>query len=123
IGAGISLGMVLLYLAFSSPRSDPGEEYEPGVVAPVEADSRPDVGAEAVSRETGPFDDQSTIDTKSKRNPDSGQQSVSSEKPDTLRSAPVLAEKLGESGIGTVEKKTAEVPSNLPSSIKETSGD
>ena len=115
--------MVLLYLAFSSPRLDPGEEYEPGVVAPVEADSRPDVGAEAVSRETGPVDDQSTIDTKPKSAPDSGQQSVSLGKPEDARSAPVLAEKLGESGIGAVEKKTAEVPSNLPSNLKETSGD
>ena len=115
--------MVLLYLAFSSPRSDPGEEREPSVVAPLEVGSQPDTGGEAFFRETGPVDDQSTIDTKSKRNPDSGQQSVSSEKPDTLRSAPVLAEKQGESGIGTVEKKTAEVPSNLPSNLKETSGD
>ena len=115
--------MVLLYLAFSSPRSDPGEGFEPGVVVPVEAGSRPDTGAEAASRETGPFGDQSTIGANPKSAPGPGQQSVSSEKPDTLRSAPVLAEKLGESGIGTVEKKTAEVPSNLPSNLKETSGD
>ena len=111
--------MVLLYLAFSSPRSDPGEEREPSVVAPLEVGSQPDTGTEAVSRETGPFDDQSTIGTNPKSAPGPGQQSVSSEKPDILRSAPVLAEKLGESGIGAVEKKTAKVPSNLP----ETSGD
>ena len=111
--------MVLLYLAFSSPRSDPGEEREPSVVAPLEVGSQPDTGAEAFSRETGPVDDQSTIDTKPKSDPDSGQQSVSLGKPEDARSAPVLAEKLGESGIGAVEKKTAEVPSNLP----ETSGD
>ena len=89
----------------------------------MEAGSRPDVGAEAFSRETGPVDDQSTIDTKPKSDPDSGQQSVSLGKPEDARSAPVLAEKLGESGIGTVEKKTAEVPFNLPSNLKETSGD
>ena len=111
--------MILLYLAFSSPRSDLGEERESSVVAPVETDSRPDVGAEAFSLETTPFDDQSTIDTKPKSDPDSGQQSVSLGKPDDSMSAPVLAEKLGESGIGAVEKKTAEVPPNLP----ETSGD
>ena len=111
--------MVLLYLTFSSPRSDPGEERESSVVAPVETDSRPDVGADAFSLETTPFDDQSTIDTKPKSDPDSGQQSVSLGKPDDSISAPVQAEKPGESGIGAVEKKTAEVPSNLP----ETSGD
>ena len=111
--------MVLLYLAFSSSRSDTGEQYEPGNVAPLEGGSQSDTGVEAFSRETGPFDDQSTIDTKPKSDPDSGQQSVSLGKPDDSRSAPVLAEKLGESGIGAVEKKTAEVPSNLP----ETSGD
>ena len=111
--------MVLLYLAFSSPRSDPGEEYEPGVVAPVEADSRQNAVAEAVSRETSPFDDQSTIGANPKSAPGPGQQSVSLGKPDDSMSAPVLAEKLGESGIGAVEKKTAEIPSNLP----ERSGD
>ena len=111
--------MVLLYLAFSSPRSDPGEESGPGVVVPLEVGSQPDTGGEAFSRETGPVDDQSTIDTNPKSDPDSGQQSVSLGKPDDSMSAPVLAEKLGESGIGAVEKKTAEVPSNLP----ETSGD
>ena len=111
--------MVLLYLAFSSPRSDPGEERESSVVAPVETDSRPDVGAEAFSLETTPFDDQSTIDTKPKSDPDSGQQSHSLEKPDDSRSVPVLAEKLGESGIEAAEKNAAEVPSNFP----ETSGD
>ena len=111
--------MVLLYLAFSSPRLDPGEEYEPGVVAPVEADSRPDVGTEAVSRETGPVDDQSTIDTKSKRNPDSGQQSVSLGKPNDLMSARVLAEKPNDRGREEIEEKSVELPSTLP----ETSGD
>ena len=111
--------MVLLYLAFSSPRSDPGEEREPVAVAPLEVGSQPDTGAEAFSRETGPVDDQSTIDTNPKSDPDSGQQSVSLGKPDDSISAPVLAEKPGESGIGAVEKKTAEVPSNL----LETSGD
>ena len=111
--------MVLLYVAFSSPRSDPGEEYVPDVVAPVEAGSRPGAGAEAVSRETGPFDDQSTIGTNPKSDPGPGQQSVSLGKPDDSISAPVLAEKPGESGIGAVEKKTAEVLSNLP----EMSGD
>ena len=110
--------MVLLYLAFSPPRSDPGEEREPSVVAPLEVGSQPDTGAEAFSRERGPFDDQSTIDTNPKSYPDSGQQSVSLGKPDDSISAPVLAEKPGESGIGAVEKKTAEAPSNLP----ETSG-
>ena len=111
--------MVLLYLAFSSPRSDPGEESGPGVVVPLEVGSQPDTGGEAFSRETGSFDDQSTIDTKPGSDPDSGQQSVSLGKPDNSMSAPVLAEKLGESGIGAVEKKIAEVPSNLP----ERSGD
>jgi len=111
--------MVLLYLAFSSPRSDPSEEREPSVVAPLEVGSQPDTRGEAFSRETGPFDDQSTIDTKPKRDPDSGQQSHSLEKPDDSRSVPVLAEKLGESGIGAAEKNAAEVPSNFP----ETSGD
>ena len=105
--------MVLLYLAFSSPRSDPGEEREPSVVAPLEVGSQPDTGAEAFSRETGPFDDRSTIDNNPKSDPDSGQQSVSLGKPDDSISAPVLAEKPGESGIGAVEKKTAGVPSNL----------
>lgn len=111
--------MVLLYLAFSSPRSDPGEEREPGVVAPLEVGSQLGTEAEAFSSETSSVDDQSTIDTKPESDPDSGQQSVSLGKPEDARSAPVLAEKLGESGIGAVEKKTAEVPSNLP----ETSGD
>ena len=110
--------MVLLYLAFSSPRSDPGEEREPVAVAPLEVGSQPDTGAEAFSRETSPFDDQSSIDTNPKSDPDSGQQSVSLGKPDDSISAPVLAEKPGENGIGAVEKKTAEVPSNL----SETSG-
>ena len=111
--------MVLLYLAFSSPRSDPGEEREPVAVAPLEVGSQPDTRGEGFSRETGPFDDQSTIDTKPKSGPDSGQQSVSLGKPDDSMSAPMLAEKPGESGIGAVEKKTAEVLSNLP----EMSGD
>ena len=111
--------MVLLYLAFSSPRSDPGEAREPGVVAPLEVGSQLGTEAEAFSSETSSVDDQSTIDTKPESDPDSGQQSVSLGKPEDARSAPVLAEKLGESGIGAVEKKTAEVPSNLP----ETSGD
>ena len=106
--------MVLLYLVFSSPRSDPGKEYGPGVVAPVEASSQSGAGGEDFSRERGPFDDQSTIDTNPKSDPDSGQQSVSLGKPEDARSALVLAEKLGESGIGAVEKKTAEVPSNVP---------
>ncbi len=110
--------MVLLYLVFSSPRSDPGKEYGPGVVAPVEASSQSGAEAEAFSRERGPFDDQSTIDTNPKSDPDSGQQSMSLGKPDDSISAPVLAEKPGESGIGAVEKKTAEAPSNL----SETSG-
>ena len=86
---------------------------------PLEVGSQPDTGGEAFSRETGPVDDQSTIDTNPKSDPDSGQQSVSLGKPDDLISAPVLAEKPGESGIGAVEKKTAEVLSNLP----EMSGD
>ena len=69
--------MVLLYLVFSSPRSDPGKEYVSGLVAPVEASSQSGAGAEAFSRETSPFDDQSSIDTNPKSDPDSGQQSVS----------------------------------------------
>ena len=119
IGAGISLGMVLLYLAFSSPRSDPGEGFEPGVVVPVEAGSRPDTGAEAASRETGPFDDQSTIGTNLKSDPGPGQQRVSLGKPNDSISAPVLAEKLNDSGSREIEEKSVEVPSTLP----ETSGD
>ena len=111
--------MVLLYLAFSSPRSDPGEQYGPSVVAPLELGSQPDTGAEVFSRETGPFDDQSTIDSKPKSDPDSGQQSVSLGKPDDSRSAPVLAEKRGERGIGAVEKKTAAVASNLPETSRD----
>ena len=111
--------MVLLYLAFSSPRSDPSEEREPSVVAPLEVGSQPDTGAEAVSRETGPVDDQSTIDTKSKRNPDSGQQSVSLGKPNDLMSARVLAEKPNDRGREEIEEKSVELPSTLP----ETSGD
>ena len=111
--------MVLLYLAFSSPRSDPSEEREPVAVAPLEVGSQPDTGAEAFYRETSSVDDQSAIDTKPKSDPDSGPQSMSLGKPEDSRSAPVLAETLGESGIGAVEKKSAEVPSNLP----ETSGD
>ena len=111
--------MVLLYLAFSSPRSDPGEEYEPGVVAPVEAGPRPDTGAEAVSRETGPFDDQSTIGTNPKSDPGPGQQSVSLGKQNDSMSAPVLAAKPNDRGREEIEEKTVEVPSTLP----ETSGD
>ena len=111
--------MVLLYLAFSSPRSDPGEEYEPDVVAPVEAGSRPGAGGEAVSRETGPFDDQSTIGTNPKSDPGPGQQSVSLGKPNDSISAPVLAEKPNDSGSRETEEKSVEVPSTLP----ETSGD
>lgn len=111
--------MVLLYLAFSSPRSDPGEEYEPDVVAPVEAGSQPDTGAEAVSRETDPFDDQSTIGTNPKRDPGPGQQSESLGKPNDSISAPVLAAKPNDKGREEIEEKSVEVPSNLP----ETSGD
>ena len=111
--------MVLLYLAFSSPRSDPGEEYEPGVVAPVEAGSRPNAVPEAVSRETGPFDDQSTIGTNPKSAPGPGQQSVSLGKPNDLMSARVLAEKPNDRGREEIEEKTVELPSTLP----ETSGD
>ena len=111
--------MVLLYLVFSSPRSDPGKEYGPGVVAPLEASSQPDSGAEAFSRETGPFDDRSTIDNNPKSDPDSGQQSVSLGKPNDSISAPVLAEKSNDSGSREIEEKSVEVPSTLP----ETSGD
>ena len=119
IGAGISLGMVLLYLAFSSPRSEPGEEYGPGVVAPVEAGSRPGAGTEAVSRETGPFDDQSTIGTNPKSDAGPGQQSVSLGKQNDSMSAPVLDAKPNDRGREKVEEKSVEVPSTLP----ETSGD
>ena len=111
--------MVLLYLAFSSPRSDPGEEYEPGVAAPVEADSRPDVGAEAVSRETGPLDDQSTTGTNPKSDPGLGQKSLSLGKPNDSIATPVLAENPNDRGSGEIEEKSVEVPSTLP----ETSGD
>ena len=111
--------MVLLYLAFSSPRSDPGEEYEPDVVAPAETGSRPGAGAEAVSRETGPFDDQSTIGTNPKSATGPGQQSVSLGKPNDLMSARVLAEKPNDRGREEIEEKTVELPSTLP----ETSGD
>ena len=111
--------MVLLYLAFSSSRSDPGEEYEPDVVAPVEAGLRPGAGAEAVSREIGPFDDQSTIGTNPKSDPLPGQQSVSLGKPNDSISAPVLAEKPNDSGSREIEEKSVEVPSALP----EPSGD
>ena len=111
--------MVLLYLAFSSPRSDPGEEREPVAVAPLEVGSQPDTGGEAFSRETGSFDDQSTIDTKPGSNPDSGPESASLGKPNDSVTVPLPAEKEGDSGSGAVEKKTLEVPSNLP----EISGD
>ena len=111
--------MVLLYLAFSSPRSDPGEEYEPDVVAPVEAGSRPDNEAEAASHATSPFDDQSAIGTNPKSDPGPGQQSVSLGKPNDSISAPVLAEKPNDSGSREIEEKSVEVPSTLP----ETSGD
>ena len=106
--------MVLLYLAFSSPRSDPGEEREPGVVAPLEVGSQLGTEAEAFSSETSSVDDQSTIDTNPKSDPDSGQQSMSLGKPDDSISAPVLAEKPDVGGIGAVEKEAAEVPSNPP---------
>ena len=111
--------MVLLYLAFSSPESDPGEEYKPGVVAPLEVGSRPDTGAEAFSRETGPFDDQPIIDTNPKSDPDPGPQSASVEKPNDSVKVPLPAERAADSGSGVVEKKTVEVPPNL----QETSGD
>ena len=111
--------MVLLYLAFSSPRSDPGEEYEPDVVAPVEAGSRPGAGAEAVSRETGPFDDQSTIGTNPKSDAGPERQSVSLGKQNDSMSAPVLAAKPNDRGKEEIEEKTVEVPSTLP----EMSGD
>ena len=105
--------MVLLYLAFSSPRSDPGEEHGPGVVAPLEVGTQPDTGAEAFSRETIPFDDQSTIDTNPKSDPDPGQQSASVEKPNDSVTVPLPAARAADSGSGVVEKKTVEVPSNL----------
>ena len=106
--------MVLLYLAFSSPRSDPGEEHGLGVVAPLEVGTQPDTGAEAFSSETIPFDDQSTIDTNPKSDPDTGQQSPSLGKLGDSSKAPLpAAEKEADSRSGEVEKKTAEVPSNL----------
>ena len=111
--------MVLLYLAFSSPRSDPGEEYGSGVVAPLEVGSQPDTGGEVFSRETGLSDDQSTTHTNPKSDPGPGQQSVSLGKPNDSISAPVLAEKLNDSGSREIEEKSVEVPTTLP----ETSGD
>jgi len=105
--------MVLLYLAFSSPRSDPSEEREPVAVAPPEVGSQPDTGAEVFSRETSPFDNQSTIDTNPKSDPDPGQKSASLGKPNDSVTVPMPAEKQGDSGSGAVDKKTLEVPSNL----------
>ena len=105
--------MVLLYLAFSSPRSDLGEGDKPGVLAPLGVGSQPDSGAVAFSRGTVPFDDQSVIATNSKSDPGSGLESVSLGKPDDSITAPVLAKKLDDSGREEIEEKTVEVPSNL----------